>query len=140
METRFKVVLLDESRYYDPDFLMRCGAKIMRAFLFDACRPVYCCEIRPSYELIPLGSSCAAQLSDEQYEELASIDAMHNEVEYHLCSYIDALPVDRFYAFQPYTLIEGETYEEVENVYLEEARCNTYIDCPWGPDEEEEQQ
>lgn len=128
----YKVVLLDESCYYTEPYLAKLGGKVMRAFLFDANKAVNCCELTPSYELIPLYSTCAGDISDDLFDDLRQIDSDDNDITYHHCSYIDKLPASRFHVYEPYTLGEDETYEEVEEKYEENANCNPPIECGYG--------
>ena len=67
-EVDFKIVILDESQYYEEDFLKKCGGKIMKTYLFDANKEVCVAEITPSYELYPITSSAAKILSDDLYD------------------------------------------------------------------------
>lgn len=128
---QYKIVLIDESTYYDPELLAECGGKIVRAFLFDSLKQVNCCEITPSYEMIPLESTCAGYISEDIEEQLRLADANDNDIKYFHCRYIDSLSTHNFYVYAPYTLKDAETYEEVEAQYEEDSKCNVKIECPW---------
>ena len=53
-KTNFKVVVIDESQSWNQDTLKVCGGKIQTVYLYDANMVTYCCEITPSYYLLPL--------------------------------------------------------------------------------------
>lgn len=126
----FKIVLLDESYAYAPDFLAQCGGKIMRAYLFDALRAVHCCEITPSYELYPLDSYAAAQIADDLDETLKEMDAMTDEVIYMHCGRLDSMQArfpNLFYDYRTEVIKEDETWESVRDDHIEDAKCNERI-------------
>ncbi len=136
-QVHFKIVLIDETPYYGESTVEKCGARIMRAFLFDSLRTTNACELRSSYTLIPLRSSAACKIDDDTFDRLFDADADDNDIKYMHANYIDSLPADRFYTFEPEDF-DGtdEVYAELEVKYEEDCKCNEYIACPWSAEHE----
>lgn len=131
-QTHFKVVLLDETHHYNEEFIEVCGGKIMRSYLFDSLQTTNCCELTPSYALIPLSSSCPIQLPEAVEEELWQVDADTNDIVYIHCRTLDQYAERYFSEYAPYSLTRDQSYAEVESEYEEAAKCNQKIACPWA--------
>lgn len=87
---KLRLVVLDETRYWKDDIQKACG-KIKTVYMYDANQHTYCCEIVPSYLLMPLYSFAENEISDEMDEQLREGDSENTDPSYHHVSSIDAL-------------------------------------------------
>lgn len=128
MKTHFKIVVLDETEYWCESIKQKAG-KIYAAYLFDANRPVNCCELRPSYELYPLYTT---PLNDDEAgsvsEEIMASESQ--DVSYFHCCSIDRLSPASFYDIGVETLSADETWEAALERTLDHYRGNHMIDIP----------
>ena len=90
-----RVVLIDETEYWDEELVRQAG-KIYGVFLFDVNKKVHCCEATPSRELEPLevailnNETCLEEVRDEIEEQWT---AHTDPVSYVHVSEVDKLPV-----------------------------------------------
>ena len=100
MTPQWTAVRVDVSRHCNPEFLGRCGGKVYQVYLYNAHSVTHCCEITPSYELIPVDLVAEdypedAETREALYEELREVACADGDnVTYMHCRGIDALPDD----------------------------------------------
>lgn len=124
---RWHAVKIDESRFCSPDFLERCGGGVFQVYLVNLAEVTYCCEITPSYCLIPV-DLVAKEYPDEDvpggeerrnalYEELLEVNNQA-DVQYMHCSDFDrTVPAEDRHDLTPRLDLEdledGDTGEDV---------------------------
>lgn len=67
--TNFHLVAIDNTKYWRDDIQKACG-KITTVYYYDKGQHTYCCELTPSYYLIPLYAFAENEISDEVYDDL----------------------------------------------------------------------
>lgn len=87
---KLRLIVLDESKHWKDDIQKACG-KIKTVYMYDANQHTYCCEIFPSYSLIPLYSFAENEISDEMEEQLMQGDTENSEPRYFHVRFIDTL-------------------------------------------------
>ena len=138
MRTDFRIVEIDETKYWIEDFLKEIGSgKVYGVYIFDKNQVTCLCSPEPNYWLRHLYFTTENQMSEENQmifdHECYNGDGVDN---YYLCSGIDKLKsveVDMNFEYDENSenkdVIddEEETYEsKFEEVY-EYCRCNHYI-------------
>jgi len=95
----FKLVKLDTTFGWDEDFLKQLGiTKIHTWYIFDANRVTNCCELLPSYELMPVyeapdnESEMTDQQADEWYDYMGL--NLQDDTIYMHCNGIDKIAKD----------------------------------------------
>lgn len=134
MNPKFRLVVFDESRYWSEEILKDAG-KIYRVYLYDANRPVHCCEITPSYELFPLYSTPLNYLEDDEARDFLEDEireAEEDAVEYHHCSYIDSMDESYFYECGDWLLAGYECWDDIRSDVEEHYKCNIVFQFPKG--------
>ena len=93
---KLRLVVLNETEFWREDIQKACG-KINRVYLFDSNQHTYCCEMTPSYTLIPLASFAVSEneVSEEMYEELLKGDSLNSEIMYMHVSSVDKMKTER---------------------------------------------
>lgn len=108
METirpKYRLVAIDESHHCSADFLARCGGKLWATYLVNVAEVTYCCELTPSYYLVPIELVPLTMPgdSDEEAHEALCTDLMealtNTDPIYMHCSAIDRLPASMFVDF-----------------------------------------
>jgi len=91
-------VKIDESEHCDREFLARCGGKVFQIYLVDTSIQTHCCELTPSYGMVPIDLVAESYPDDEQARETLYEDLMDasNVAEfcYRHCRHVDRLPDD----------------------------------------------
>lgn len=91
----WNAVRIDVSQYVDPAFLARCGGKLYQVCLFDASQHTFCCEITPSYWMLPIDLVPETYPDDEQESDALSTDLLleicHMDAFYMHCSAVERL-------------------------------------------------
>jgi hypothetical protein len=92
----YKLVKLDTTHEWDEETLKKLGiTKVETWYIFDSTKAVYCCEIMPSYDLLPV--YCAPvnefDMTDENRDEFYDISALSpaDDSIYVHCSQIDPI-------------------------------------------------
>ena len=62
--TDIRVIEFDESEHWRDDILKACGGKITTVYMFDANQFTNCCELEPSFYLVPIYSNPEASYDD----------------------------------------------------------------------------
>ena len=124
-------VKIDESRDCDPEFLKRCGGKCYQIYLYDANCVTYCCEVTPSYCMIPTDLVAEKYPEDDGerealYEELREVLSQIDGVSYMHCHYVDGMLDEAKHALQ--LSVDPEDWE-TELRGEDEAR-EEYQGCP----------
>ena len=88
--TDFRLVKIDETKHWREDIAVACG-RIFGVYLYNKNEHSYCCELTPSYTLIPLYSYAENEITDEIAEELMNGDSLCNDVTYVHVSSVDKL-------------------------------------------------
>lgn len=126
MKTKLKIVVIDESQYWKEDILKACGGKIETVYMYDASEATRCCEITPSYYLIPLYYVPAVHVSDEIHAEL--IDTFSNEEPMYVhCSDVDKLTHIEISALNNKSIRRTERNQKNYDTFIEEKR--EYFNC-----------
>lgn len=91
-------VKIDESHFCEAQTLERCGGKIYGIYLVDTNSVTHCCEITPSYCMIPLALVAESMPEDEVGYDLLSDFlawcAAQEDVRYMHCKDIDSLAAE----------------------------------------------
>lgn len=82
----YKAIAIDQTEYWVESFRKEAG-KIYQVCVFNSNEVTHCCDIRPSYYLIPLYSYCENDISDELDEEILENDSL--EPFYMYCGSVD---------------------------------------------------
>ncbi|MEK6829810.1 MAG: hypothetical protein AABY15_06855 [Nanoarchaeota archaeon] len=85
-----RVVAIDETAHWRADIAKACG-KIETVYMYDANQHTHCCELAPSYYLIPLYSIASNEISDEMDEELMNGHNTGSEPIYMHVSSVDKM-------------------------------------------------
>lgn len=127
-----KLVVLNETAYWNADVVEACGGAIFQAYLYDANRVVHCCELTPSYELHPL-YACAVTVVDDKTHEILLSNQEH-EVRYYHCRGIDRLPADHVYDAGEFLVDPYDGYDALIEQQIENYRANVMLEAPaWPP-------
>lgn len=87
-KTDFHVIKIDETRFFNDEKLVKAAGKIFVIYMYDKNERTYCCELTPSYYLIPLYNYSENWLEDDLNDELMNLEHL-NDVMYVHCSDID---------------------------------------------------
>lgn len=130
MKTHFKIFVRNETDDWSDEMRRKAGHAIFRAYLFDALRSTYACEITPSYEMWPLYTT---PYKDDEEGNVAMeiMDAEDSEVIYIHCHRIDAMSPGNFYDFGEEEH-EEEDWDEIREAKEEYCRGNVMIEFPKG--------
>lgn len=130
IKTNFKLVCIDETQYWSDDIVKAAGGAIFCTYLFDALRPVHCCEITASYELYPLYST---PFSDDEEGSVSMMIMGHDskDVVYMHCSGIDRMPESHIYdgGVEEH---DEESWKDILAQQEEHYQGNVYLDIPAG--------
>jgi len=89
-----RFIKLDETQYWDKEFLARIGAaKVYGVYFYDASVGVHLCSLSTSYELNYIESQTDHHLSDEDDAEFRQADAFTEPVSYFLKRDIDRISI-----------------------------------------------
>ena len=126
--TDFRLVAIEETRNWREDIANACG-RIFGVYMYNANEHTFCCELAPSYTLIPLYSYGEKEITDEIAEELMSGDALCNDVTYVHVSEVDKLNTQAAPANLngTYYKKEGEKYQQIIEYAEEYLKCNHQI-------------
>lgn len=128
--TRFGIVLLNETKYWNEDIQARAG-EIYAAYLFDSNQVTHAAEIEPSYRLAYLYSTSTKGIEDEALQETLLTEGAGNCPEQYVhCRVIDAIPPTHLHWDTEEPIPEYDTYEEVFENAMEKFRGNVMIDIP----------
>lgn len=95
LNPEWRAVKIDVSQYCEPEFLARCGGKVYQVSLYDSTARTFCCEITPSFCLIPVDLVPETYPeTDDAREDLACelLDALNECCE---CFYVHCSTVER---------------------------------------------
>ena len=126
MKTDLKLVKIDVTHNWNEDYLKEINSgKVYDICLYDSNQVTHCCEITPSYWLVPLYSETENHLEDEQWEDFMNNNTL--DPFYNHCSatetlnHIDDLSECNFeYEKSEDEKEYFEQFEEVED----DLRCN----------------
>jgi hypothetical protein len=93
-KAKFMLVKFDSTQNWDEDYLRQMGiTKATTWYLFDANAVTHCCEITPSYYLMPVyeGFDNEDQLSDAQIDDLQYQGNLSEFDIYVHCSQVDPI-------------------------------------------------
>ena len=126
----WNAILIDESEFYEDEFLTRCGGKLYGVYLADLNSRTYCCELTPSNALYFIGSVPEEWPEDDEekdslYDDLSESDTCSPEVSYFHCHSIKAMPDSRKHAIQ----LDEDDWGDAENDGYE-AALEAYQACP----------
>jgi len=85
---KYKAVAIDETKHW-VDSISKSAGKIFCVCIYNSEEVTHCCEITPSYYLIPIYSYCENEVSEEIKEEIICNDIL--EPFYVHCSSIDSM-------------------------------------------------
>ena len=126
--TDFRLLAIEETRNWREDIAVACG-KIFGVYLYNKNEHSYCCELTPSYTLIPLYSYAENEITDEIAEELMNGDSLCNDVTYVHVSIVDKLKTKAAPANLNgnYYKNGGRKYREIMENAEEYLKCNRLI-------------
>lgn len=120
MLTDFKVVLIDETEYWHEDIAKK-AKKIWKVYFYDASEQTHCCELTPSYWLLPVTCTWDAENLDERTVDIITAeDTQDVSGRYFHCSIIDQLPNNMEVLkgnFERDGLTEQEIKDQTEEAY-----------------------
>jgi hypothetical protein len=112
----YKLVKFDTTYEWDETTLKKLGiTKVETWYIFDSTKAVNCCEIMPSYDLLPV--YCAPvnefDMTDEQRDEFYDISALDpvSDSMYVHCSQIDPIATEL-----PSEFVREYEYDEPANI------------------------
>lgn len=85
----WKSIKLDETQHWRADVVDACGGKILSVYVFEDTRAVYCCELRPSYELWLSHYEPACAVSEATLDLLMEARSVVDSVHYVHVSAVD---------------------------------------------------
>jgi len=88
---KFNLVALEETQYWNPEIIQKTG-RIFTAYAYTPDEATHCCEITPSYYLIPVDFFTEKEIDDEFQGELLGDWRAATEPCYVHCSSIDRMP------------------------------------------------
>jgi len=91
---KFNLVALEETQHWDPEITNKTG-RIFTVYAYNPEEATNCCEITPSYYLIPVDFFCENTLSDSLQESVYREWAIATDPFYAHCSTIDRMPEKR---------------------------------------------
>ena len=127
-KTDFRLVAIEETRNWREDIAAACG-RIFGVYLYNKNEHTYCCELAPSYTIIPLYSYAEKEISDEIAEKLMNGDSLCNDVTYVHVSEVDKLKTQAAPANLNGIYYEtgGRKYQEIMENSEEYLKCNHQI-------------
>jgi hypothetical protein len=126
--TDFRLVSIEETRNWREDIAVACG-KIFGVYMYNANEQTFCCELAPSYTLIPLYSYAEKEITDEIAEELMAGDSLCNDITYVHVSQVDKLNTQAAPANLNGTYYQngGRKCREIMEYAEEFLKCNRQI-------------
>jgi hypothetical protein len=94
---KWTAVRIDESQHCSEGFLERCGGKVYGIYLADLNSVTYCCEITPSYCLIPVDLVAEEYPEEEDGREALYCELLENlgyDAVYMHCRDVDKMSDD----------------------------------------------
>lgn len=85
---KFALVALEETKYWDPEIIKKTG-RIFTTYAYNPEEATNCCEITPSYYLIPVDFFCENTISDSFQESVYHDWSIATEPCYVHCHVID---------------------------------------------------
>jgi NAD-specific glutamate dehydrogenase len=112
LDLRF--VVFDETRYYSAEIREKAGT-VYQTYVYDANRAIHCCEITPSFTLVPFYTQAMNYLEDDAAREALDevIRQANTEAEerYVHCCVVDRIPNTHKRKFH---LVERDLDEEYQ--------------------------
>ena len=129
---KWTAVRIDESQHCGEEFLERCGGKVYAVYLVDMNSVTYCCEITPSYCMIPIDLVAGEYPDDEAsreklYEELQQAMWETDMVSYMHCRSVDRLPAESKWSIE--LQLDEEEWRE-DPLRCEDNAREVYTGCP----------
>lgn len=121
----FRVVLLDESREPGSG---KVEGNVYSAYLYDARRPVFMAEIKPSFELRLVGTFASPDLPEEVRWDIEA-ESREQSIYMHTSSVASIRWNMKYVCGEP-NVLDGETYEDLVEAMVEQLRCNVVMDAP----------
>jgi len=126
MKTNLKIIKIDVTHQWNENFLKQLGAgKVFDYCIYDANQVTHCCEITPSYWIVPVYSETENYLEDVQHEEFMYSNNL--EPFYMHCADVERLividDIENMNFEYEQSENEKEYMEEFENVE-ECLKCN----------------
>ncbi len=137
-----RLILKEDSSYWDEDLVERCGGGIYGVYVYDFREETFCCELTPSYYLYLV--EYFPEITPEEDEEreqllnkLGEVAASDDYNMYVHCSVIDRIPLEEsssqlVYETKHQILVdyqspddpddEWDTYQEALDKAIERAR------------------
>ncbi len=127
-KTDFRLLSIEETRNWREDIAKACG-RIYGVYFYNKNEHTYCCELAPSYSLIPLYSYSENEIKDGMAEELINGDALCSNVIYVHVSQVDKLKTQPAPASLNGIYYEngGKKYREIMETAEEYLKCNHQI-------------
>ena len=101
-----RIVLIDETEYWNPDIVRKAG-KIHGVYIYDENMRVHCCEFTPSYFLEPLYAITEHEVTVEVYDDILEGFADTNAGCMH-CSDVEKLEIIK----QPTERCKADEYSD----------------------------
>lgn len=135
LDLRF--VVFDETRYYSAEIREKAG-KVCQTYVYDANRVTHCCEITPSFTLIPFYTQAMNYFEDDAaraaLDEVLTLANAQAEVRYVHCRAIEAIPNTHK---RKYHLVErdlDEDYQKQFDSVLDHLHSNPPMIAAGRPD------
>lgn len=126
--TNFRVVAIDETHSFtDENLVKQCG-KLSTVYFYDANERTHCCEITPSYYLMPLYIIAENEISDEIDEELMNIHWKYNTNPIYMhCHVVDDMKTIEAHCNAEYEETDSPEHKEILDSAEENLRANHLI-------------
>jgi len=121
IKPNFRVVKIDETKYYTDPELVKAAGKIYAVFIYDSNRQVFLCELTPSYEFHYVESTTEESLSDEHYDNLMEANRHRESSEYHHTAFAATIPAEHT---QPFS----QDWEPEEEQYATDEAYNELVE------------
>lgn len=110
-------VVFDETRYYSAEIREKAGA-VYQTYVYDANTVTHCCEITPSYLLVPLHTQALNYLEDDvargALDEQLTVANSEADERYVHCRVINRIPNTHK---RRYHLVERDLDEEYQKQF-----------------------
>lgn len=128
-KTKFRVVELDESDGWNEDILKAVGGKITTVYLYDEGIKTHCCELTPSYYLIPLyhltpNFPLEDNNEDREHSRMEVDGYIEMKPIYVHCGNITPSNIDISYLDKKYKKPYGKRYNKILDEVEDYLKCN----------------
>jgi len=109
-EMKYSLVRIEDTQYYADEFIKKMQGKCFTIYMYTPGQYTFCCELIPSYYLIPVDYYCDNEgLSEDLREEFEEANYDSDPIYIH-AHYIDRIPESE--KFEGYDFESDDDAEE----------------------------